>query len=173
MQALIVQQLRWQDLVHSYSQERGGHRQVDYQNQHSTDENNIEISDRSSEEEIDIIMLKLPRASLFPKEPEEEPRSVSEPTTRQLLYVDDPPNYSDLLMGNTDGPNRDGHHQSPVSIGMITVHRLWWSNMQSREMVDDTSLSLSLPSLNLQWSFSGTDSTAFDQLRSWPTHGTR
>ena len=125
MQGLIVQQLRWQELTQNYAQERGGRQQVDYQSQHSSDGSTVEISDGSSEEEVDISMLRLPRANLFPKEPEKIPQSVSKPTTWPLLYPDDPPNYSDLLMGNTGGPSRDEHHPSPVRIRIIptlTLH---------------------------------------------------
>ena len=121
VQGLIAQQLRWQELTQTsnYSQERD-HRQVHFESQNSGDGRTVKISDESSEEEeADVIMLRLPRASLFPKEAEEVPRSIPKPRKWPLLYPDDPPNYSELLVGQRDSPSRDEPPQSPVRTRLI------------------------------------------------------
>ena len=124
VQGLIAQQLRWQELTRTsnHSQLReSDHRQVHHESQNSDDGRTVETSDRSSEEEeeVDVIMLRLPRASLFPKEAEEVPRSVPKPRKWPLLYPDDPPNYSELLVGQRDGPNREELPQSPVRTRIV------------------------------------------------------
>lgn len=119
MHGLIAQQLRWQELIADDGRGRGGHhRDEESAIEMTSDEGSVESSETSSqeeEEEVGMVMLRLPRARLFPREMEEAvPTAASKAGGRKLLYPDDPPNYTELLLTNTRNPHTN-ERLSPVS----------------------------------------------------------